>query len=219
MRKDKAKFSIDVTASQPENCKFMLTEVGIDFHDDLTFEEWSDLGQRLACAGRSLGFMIGDWINYGESHKEYGDKYIEALQATGYDYNTLRHFARVSRLVKLCVRTHNLSWEHHRKVASLKDEKEQRKWLEVASKAVEEGKPMSTRRLQKSILLGREATDKDMQIDPADKGRDNPHPHINGLLAWWRKMEKVKWLECAMPEQKHDLKVDLQPVVDIYNQL
>ena len=36
-----------------------------------------------------MHFWIGDWLNYGE--RKWGEKYKEALEKTGYDYQTLRN--------------------------------------------------------------------------------------------------------------------------------
>ena len=57
--------------------KFSITPTGIEFHQELSFDEWNALGQKLAPVGKSIGFIIGDWINYGA--KRYGEKYEEAL--------------------------------------------------------------------------------------------------------------------------------------------
>ena len=80
------------------NPKFSITPTGIEFHEDLSFEEWDDLGQKLAPVGKSIGFIIGDWINYGE--KRWGDKYEEALPAPGMAYQTLANYAYVARRVQ-----------------------------------------------------------------------------------------------------------------------
>lgn len=205
--------------SLPSSGKFTVSAAGIEFHDDLTFEEWSEIGEEIARAGRSLGFLIGDWINYGESRKDYGDKYAEALKATGFDYGTLRNYSNVARRVKLSLRNDNLSWEHHRKVAPLKDEAQQKKWLQTASKAKEKGKPMSTRRLAKSILLGRVARDTDMSVPENDRGRDNVHPHVNRLVAFWGKLKREGYLENADVELMKCMMIDISPVLKIYDEL
>jgi len=79
--------------------KFAITPTGIQFNEELSFEEWDDLGQKLAPIAKSIGFIIGDWINYGE--KRWGDRYEEALERTGMAYQTLRNYAYVARKVHL----------------------------------------------------------------------------------------------------------------------
>ena len=78
---------------------------------------------------------------------------------------------------------------------------------------------MSTRRLNKSINLGRVATQEDMEPDPADRGIVNHIPFVNRLVGWWRRMKNDRFLENATREQREALKRDLRPVVDIYRQL
>ena len=211
-------FSFEMNASLPASNKFALSEVGIDFREDLSFEEWSDLGQRIACAGRSLGFLIGDWVNYGESRKDYGKKYSEALQATGFDYSTLKLYSRVARHIDRVTRVTQLSFEHHRKVAMLEPE-EQKRWLGAASKAKEKGEPLSTRRLAKSILLKRLASDEDMETPSNDRGQDNVHPHVNRIIAFWNRMRDEAWLETAEPDRIAAMLEDLAPVLKMADEL
>lgn len=49
---------------EKNHAKFTLTPRGIEFHDDLSFEEWEQLGEKLGDTERSIGFMIGDWIKF-----------------------------------------------------------------------------------------------------------------------------------------------------------
>lgn len=202
----------------PASDNYELSEVGIEFNDAISIEEWTDLGQRIARAGRSLGFLIGDWINYGESRKDFGKKYTEALKATGLDYSTLKLYSRVALHVERVTRVTQLSFEHHRKVAMLEPE-EQERWLKIASKAAETDQPISTRRLAKSIILGRVAKDNDMHTPANDRGIDNVHPHVNRLVAFWGKMKRSGWLDQATPNMVETLLLDLQPVLDIAQEL
>jgi hypothetical protein len=78
---------------------------------------------------------------------------------------------------------------------------------------------MSTRRLRKSLNLGRVATEADMEPEPADKGIENHIPFVNRLVGWWRRMKGERFLEKATPEQRDALKRDLEPVVAIYEEL
>jgi hypothetical protein len=58
-----------------------------------------------------------------------------------------------------------------------------------------------------------------MKPESADKGVDNHIPFVNRLAPWWRKRQEERFLAKATREQRLALKRDLQPVVDIYNQL
>jgi AAA+ ATPase superfamily predicted ATPase len=211
-------FSIAMNASETIPHKVELTETGIHFREELSFEEWAALGQQISRAGRSLGFLIGDWINYGEARKEFGEKYAEALKATGLDYSTLKTYSRVARRVNRELRVTQLSFEHHRKVAMLEPE-EQRRWLRVASEANSRGEPLSTRRLAKSILIGRVARDDELRLEPADRGIDNHIPWINRLVAWWGAFERSGWFDNASPEQVEALSRDFEQVRAIIDRI
>ena len=85
--------------------KFAITPTGIEFNEELSFDEWDALGQKLAPVGKSIGFIIGDWIN-----------------------------SYVARKVQFSCRQEKLGFEHHLVVAKIKDSEEQRYWLDMAVK-------------------------------------------------------------------------------------
>lgn len=81
------------------------------------------------------------------------------------------------------------------------------------------GRRMSTRRLRKSLNLGRVATDKDLEPDDSDKGIENHIHFVNRLVVWWKRMQADRFLSDATDEQWAAIKRDLEPVISIYNQL
>ena len=64
---------------------------------DPTFDEWTAFGGVLAGMGRAVAWAVGDWINYGEDHTEWGEKYAQALDSTNFEYGTLRNYSWVCR--------------------------------------------------------------------------------------------------------------------------
>lgn len=94
-----------------------VSAVGLELPEALSFEEWSGIGEMLQGVERSLMWWIGDWQRFGE--RRFGERYVQAIEATGKAYDTLRKAAWVSGAVDLCRRRHNLSWSHHAEVASL----------------------------------------------------------------------------------------------------
>lgn len=190
---------------------FTLRPTGIEFHGDLSREEWNALGEKLSSVGKSIGFMIGDWINYGE--KRYGEiKDIEKL--TGLDYGTLRNFSHVSKRVELSLRNDNLDWYHHAVVAKVKSPEEQRQWLELAAE-----KNLSVRRLRKSISLGHVATDKEMEDDSSDRGTSTYMTWLNKLSQWWKRRTESDPISDWEDVDRERLKRDLEPIVRIYELL
>jgi len=209
------------------NPKVRISAAGMQIANDLTFDEWCELATSIGHASRSIGFIIGDWLVYGQSlfgcdghpdRRVDAASYQLAIDATGLDLSTLQNYAYVSRNVPFCLRSEKLSWEHHRVLAKLPQD-EQQEWIEACLSEEEAGRKMSTRRLRKSLNLGRVATDDDLEPNPADKGIENHLPFVNRLSVWWKRMQSSRFLASSTKEQRAANKRDLEPIVQIYNQL
>lgn len=209
------------------NPKVTVSRVGLQISDKLSVEEWQELATSIGEAASSIAFIVGDWLVYGQSlfgtggdpdRKVDHPSYQLALKATGLDLSTLQNYAYVSRNVPYSLRTERLSWEHHRLMAKLPDG-DMQDWIEACVAEEDAGRRMSTRRLRKSLNLGRIATDKDLEPDDSDKGIDNHIPFVNRLSVWWKRMKANRFLDTATDEQREALKRDLEPIVTIYNQL
>jgi hypothetical protein len=192
--------------------KFTLTPCGIDFHGDLSFEEWEKIGEKLGDAERSMGLMIGDWINYAEN--KWGEKYNEAIACTGLEYRTLRNYAYVARRVQLSYRYDNLTFNHHYTVAKLKDAEEQKHWLDQAAKH-----DLGVDRLRKSINFGRIATEEEVQGDPADRGYVTYLALLNRIRRWWARETQKAPVEEWDEDRRQGLKKDFKLILDIYEAL
>jgi len=203
-----------------------ISRLGLAMTQPLTFEEWRDMAPTLGQLVTGVGFVIGDWLVYGETH--FSEKgpisrrvstpiYDAAVDVTGLDRRTLHNYAYVAQRVPAARRSLQLSWEHHRIVAKLPD-LEQEHWLKLAEKAGKE-RVISTVRLRKSIHAGRLLTPKEMRLDPADRGQPNHIPHLNRLWVWWLDLRKSGWREEATREQKDALKRDLGIVLQIIQEI
>jgi len=205
-----------------------LTPTGIEFLQELGHDDWVTLGGRLGNAGRSLGLLIGDWLVYGDGKinagiypKNEGGVYHDAMIITGLDYQTLANYASVARKVPHYLRKEHLSFEHHRKVAALKDEHDKAHWLGLAEleRERQQGKPMSARRLAKSILAGRVVSPEEMRTPDNDQGQDNIYPYLNRLVAFWGKLKQAGWPESTDPERLKIMIDDMQRVIDIRREM
>jgi len=192
--------------------KFTINPTGIQFHDELSFDEWEALGKKLAPLGKSIGFIIGDWINYGEAR--YGEKYERALERTGMTYTTLANFSYVARKVEISLRNEKLDFTQHYVVAKLKTDDEKRHWLKMAEKH-----KLSIRRLRKSINFGRLATEKEVQGDPADRGYVTYLALLNRIRRWWARETDKAPVEDWDDDRREGLKKDFKLILDIYNAL
>lgn len=195
----------------PGNPKYTISPTGIEFHSNLTYEEWNELGEKLAPIGKSIGFMLGDWINHGS--KAHGKKYREALDRTGIPYQTLANFASVARRVPPSVREVALGYEHHAGVAKL-ERNEQKHWLGLAKEH-----SLGVRRLRKSIKAGRLLSEEELDEEPADRAMETHLAFVNGLMRWWKRET------CKSPVEKWDkewralVKADLRHILKIHEQL
>lgn len=192
--------------------KFAITPNGIEFNEELSFEEWTSLGQKLGEVHNSMAFAIGDWINYGQNR--WGEKYKEAIKLTGLTYQTVAEYAYVARRIQFFARAKKVDYSIHRTVAKLKDPEEQQYWLGVAKEH-----DLSVRRLRKSINFGRLATPEEVQGDPSDKGVVTHLALINRLIRWWKQTTADDPVDRWDEEQRENVKKDFAQLLEIYEAL
>lgn len=96
----------------------LATKRGLTLAEDLSFAAWLDIGRRLFKLVDASGWWVGDWLFHGQW--QYGKKYLEAGEATGFDVGSLRNMSYVAGRFDLSRRRDNLSFSHHEAVASLK---------------------------------------------------------------------------------------------------
>lgn len=212
----------------PDCPKFAVSRTGLIVHEELSFDEWAALAPALGEASRGVAFLIGDWLLYGGRHfgkddskpqgRVQSNRYKHAIASTGLDRTTLQAYAYVARHVTAARRHEALSWEHHKAVAKLQP-RDQQHWLSLTVQQQEKGTPISTRRLRRSLEVGRLLSVQELTPDPTDRGLANPIPHINRLCAWWTQTKQSGWLKRASAQQRAALKRDLRRVLRIYEEL
>jgi N6-adenosine-specific RNA methylase IME4 len=98
---------------------YELTVCGLELSGDSTPQQWEECGKALRQVDEARQWAIGDWLCDGKRH--YGDGlYKKAQEITGLDSGTLRQFASLSSRFELLSRNNNLTFKHHREVASIK---------------------------------------------------------------------------------------------------
>jgi hypothetical protein len=192
-----------------------VTPLGLQFNGQPDFKQWSALGRKIGQALRSMEFVIGDWLVYGEqnfarSRVEPG-RYEQAIRTTGFDYRLLREYAHVSRKVSLSLRNDKLSWNHHRVVAKLPAEK-QKHWLDIAANDEER---ISVRRLRTSINADRLVSVEELTTPISDRAIITHIPPINRLTLWWRESGGRDWLRTRSKPQLRNMLVDFREVIDM----
>lgn len=97
-----------------ENVEY--TRVALTLRENLSYDEWQNVGEKLTSIEGSIQWWIGDWLNYGE--RKYGEMYAQVLDA-GNNYQTARDAKWVSGRFELSRRRDNVSWSHHKELAAL----------------------------------------------------------------------------------------------------
>jgi hypothetical protein len=95
---------------------FEFRNCGVIPFGEPTFEEWQSALDFAVNADKSIHFWIGDILNYGEK-RPWGKRYEEAIEKTGFDYQTLMDDKWVAASVQFSSRKENLSFSHHKVVA------------------------------------------------------------------------------------------------------
>jgi hypothetical protein len=137
-----------------EFAKCHLVETGASFDAGIDFKEWRWIGRFLCRVAGASQWWIGDWLVAGaqrfvpagpgdgereatelkEKRKAAHERYARAVELTGYDANTLKHFVCVARAFASWRRRHDISWGHHREVLALEDERTQDHYMAEAAR-------------------------------------------------------------------------------------
>jgi hypothetical protein len=117
-----------------------VSPVGWQPEPNMSFEEWREAGLQLGQIARATQWWIGDWLNYGAT--TYGEKYVQAIEETGYDIQSLMNMAYVAGQFEISRRRENLSWSHHCDLAGMEPDEQE----DLLDRAEQEG--LSTRQLR-----------------------------------------------------------------------
>lgn len=139
-----------------------LNACGLTFTNQPTESEWTQTGVALQYISGATMFWIGDWANVAQT--TWSDKYSELIEATNYDYGTLRDAVWVCSAIELSRRRDKLSFAHHREVARL-DKKEQTYWLDTAERL-----ELTRQELRASIKAGKVVRAKDIEATNTKAG-------------------------------------------------
>ena len=95
-----------------------VTKTGLQFNNEISFEDWQSLGARLSQIEGGVHWWIGDWLNYGEA--KYGEMYAQAMSSTGFALQTLTNDKSVAKKIQFSLRRENLGWSQHKEIAFTK---------------------------------------------------------------------------------------------------
>jgi hypothetical protein len=109
-----------------------IDRVGIRVPEDITEQEYAELGAFLLDVASRIQWLLGDWLAYGEN-REWGETYQRVAEKFGYETNSLHNMAYVCRSVHFSLRREKLTFGHHKEVASRPPD-EQSYWLGEAER-------------------------------------------------------------------------------------
>ena len=95
-----------------------FSSLALFIKNEISFDQWGELGLTLRKADRATKFWIGDWLNFGKTKWER-QRYEEGLRILGLPYGTLANLAYVAGQVESSRRRESVSFSHHQEVASL----------------------------------------------------------------------------------------------------
>jgi hypothetical protein len=98
------------------------TPLGLELPPSLSWDQWSAYGATLQVAHKSIMYLLGDWLRYGAWR--FGERYTQAVAATGRDVQTLMNAAWVCGRIPPSRRRDALSFSHHAEVAALEPDQQ-----------------------------------------------------------------------------------------------
>ena len=125
--------------------KISCRRTGLVVKKKLDFDEWEQVGTYMREMNRAIGFVLGDWLNWGE--ETYGEKYSQAFDgdSTEFEYQTLRNYAWVCAAIPMKRRRESLSFSHHMEVAACEPDQQDA----LLTQAEEEG--WNTKELRRAV--------------------------------------------------------------------
>ena len=155
-----------------------LNKTNLTFKRDVSKDEWMSVFQALKQVEGCVQFWIGDCLAYRQ--QKWG-MYDDIAEETGMEVRTLREYKMVAENIKSGARAPELSYTHHREVASLPPEKQEL----FLNKAVEEN--LSVRELREEIR--RDKVEKSFSELPSGKYRvfyaDPPWEYGNSMPSYF----------------------------------
>jgi N6-adenosine-specific RNA methylase IME4 len=135
-------------------------------------DQWIVAGLCLQRIEGAVQWWLGDWWAYGKH--AYGERkalFGEGGPLADMNLRTVEDYGYVANNVKTTERSVDLTWFHHRQVASLPPAK-QREWLDRALDGDGNGKPWSSNQLKAGIARAAAfAKTKQIEFDAASLGK------------------------------------------------
>lgn len=181
----------DAVGQRLSECGAKFTPIELRLPDELSKEDWAEIGRQLLRRDQVMQWWIGDWAAFGSGdERQTGWRKKGALKEfcdlNGFNYQSVADKSWVSSNIHLSLRRENLSWTHCREVAPLKP-KEQRFWLEKAAKS-----DLSVSELRREIRL---ANGEFNALHSEGQSIELGTKHYDDLMSWLTRRPEEFWTE------------------------
>ncbi len=121
--------AVQAFSAQSLGCKAVLSETNILIPDGTPFEVVERMLDTLKAVRNCSLWWVGDILLFSE--RAFGEKYSQLLDASDFEYKTLRNVSYVVTHVAPNIRRPELTFWHHAEVAALHQD-DQKKFLKIA---------------------------------------------------------------------------------------
>ena len=165
--------SLLIQGNSVQHSRAHFSPTSMQIPEDLTQDEWAQIGHTLLSVKSSLSWYLGDWLiaGYNQGGSRWEGTYMELAEQFQFEIHTLETYASVCRKVDSSTRVETLSFAHHRHVTKYADPQVQQRLL---LDAVDQ--EMSTRDFEKYIKTLDEDGNPLPIVEPPSDGKPSRIP-------------------------------------------
>ncbi len=192
--------------------RVVATDLGLRFPEALSYAQWMRAGHSVARIASTSAWFVGDWLVCGQNR--YQDRYREAVEAVGLDYQTVRNYAWVARRFPVERRRDGVSFQHHAEVASLDPPDQDR----LLAEAEAHGWSRNVLRAQvQSVKRGGETAAAGPVVQPLKVDQDRVDRWMRAAAESGSSLESwmIGCLDQAATHVLSDVEVAAEPVVPV----
>lgn len=171
--------------------------IALALPDDLTADQWLDLGRDLASQKRTLDWLVGDWLNVGM--ERFPEQLELALPQISDDAKAVMKIGRIAAAFSPDQRYADLSFAHHAHVATLPAQ-EAKALLERARREHINARQLRLEAVKVKVQIGQQTIFTDEDFDH--------HELLNLQRAWNKAQPHVRREFVAMIEEAQYGEID-----------
>lgn len=107
--------------------RFTMTAIGLVLPEEISGDEWEDVGQVIRDLDTSISWVIGDWALFAK--REWDATASQIAERFGYETSTIETYTSICEAIPRLIRNQTAHFSHHRLVAKLENPNLQKAWL------------------------------------------------------------------------------------------